>query len=64
MEVWKDVTVKILISGGAGYIGSTVGSACLDAGLFPVVLDSLVTGRREFVADRPFYEGDIADPVI
>lgn len=54
MEVWKDVTVKILISGGAGYIGSTVGSACLDAGLSPVVLDSLVTGRKEFVADRPF----------
>ncbi len=64
MEVWKDAPVKILISGGAGYIGSTVGSACLDAELFPVVLDSLVTGRREFVAYRPFYEGDIADPVI
>jgi UDP-glucose 4-epimerase len=56
--------VKVLISGGAGYIGSTVASACLDAGITPVILDSLVTGRREFVAGRPFYEGDIADGAL
>ncbi|MET9895150.1 UDP-glucose 4-epimerase GalE [Streptomyces sp. NPDC006465] len=53
--------MKVLISGGAGYIGSTVASACLDAGITPVILDSLVTGRREFTAGRTFYEGDIAD---
>ncbi len=53
--------MKVLIAGGAGYIGSTVASACSDAGIETVVLDSLVTGRREFVTDRPFYEGDIAD---
>ncbi len=51
----------MLIAGGAGYIGSTVASACLDAGISPVILDSLVTGRREFAAGRAFYEGDIAD---
>ena len=50
-----------MIAGGAGYIGSTVASACLDAGISPVILDSLVTGRREFAARRPFYLGDIAD---
>jgi UDP-glucose 4-epimerase len=53
--------VKVLITGGAGYIGSTIASACLDAGIKPVILDNLVTGRREFTEDRVFYEGDIAD---
>ncbi|MEU9462821.1 UDP-glucose 4-epimerase GalE [Streptomyces sp. NPDC058322] len=57
--------MKVLIAGGAGYIGSTVASACADAGITPVVLDNLVTGRREFTEGRPFYEGDIADgPLI
>ena len=53
---------KVLITGGAGFIGSTVASACLDAGLVPVILDNLSTGRREFTEGRYFYEGDIADP--
>ena len=56
--------MKVLITGGAGYIGSTIASACLDSGITPVILDSLVTGRREFVRDRLFYEGDIADGEI
>ncbi|MCX4788262.1 UDP-glucose 4-epimerase GalE [Streptomyces sp. NBC_01221] len=57
--------MKVLIAGGAGYIGSTVASACADAGITPVVLDNLVTGRREFTTGRAFYEGDIADgPLI
>jgi UDP-glucose 4-epimerase len=56
--------MKVLISGGAGYIGSTVASACLDAGITPVILDNLVTGRREFAQGRAFYEGDIADGAL
>ena len=56
--------MKVLIAGGAGYIGSTIGSACLDAGITPVIVDSLVTGRREFAAGRPFYEGDVADGLL
>jgi UDP-glucose 4-epimerase len=56
--------VKVLITGGAGYIGSTVASACLDAGLTPVIVDNLVTGRREFTSGREFYEGDIADGAL
>lgn len=58
-------TVKILITGGAGYIGSTIASACADAGIVPVILDNLVTGSREFTAGRAVYEGDISDgPLI
>jgi UDP-glucose 4-epimerase len=53
--------MKILIAGGAGFIGSTVSSACLDADLIPVVLDNLHTGRREFTQGLIFFEGDIAD---
>ncbi|SEM28853.1 UDP-glucose 4-epimerase GalE [Streptacidiphilus jiangxiensis] len=53
--------MKVLITGGAGFIGSTVASACLDAGITPVLLDNLVTGRAEFTEGREFYEGDIAD---
>jgi UDP-glucose 4-epimerase len=53
--------VKVLVTGGAGYIGSTTATALEHAGHTPVILDSLVTGPRAFVRDRTFYEGDIAD---
>ena len=53
--------LKVLVAGGAGYIGSTIASVCSDAGITPLILDNLVTGRREFAAGRAFYEGDIAD---
>jgi UDP-glucose 4-epimerase len=56
--------MKVLITGGAGFIGSTIASALLDAGHVPVILDSFVTGRREFVDGRIHYEGDIADPSV
>jgi UDP-glucose 4-epimerase len=53
--------MKVLVTGGAGYIGSTVCSALLDKGHTPIILDSLVTGREEFTKNRIFYKGDIAD---
>jgi UDP-glucose 4-epimerase len=53
--------MKVLLTGGAGYIGSTTAKALESAGHTPVVLDSLLTGPRAFVRDRIFYEGDIAD---
>lgn len=56
--------MKVLITGGAGYIGSTVASACEDAGHEVVVLDDFSTGRREFVRDRAVYEGDFADEAL
>lgn len=53
--------MKVLVTGGAGYIGSTTAKALEQAGHTPVVLDSLLSGPRAFVRDRIFYEGDIAD---
>jgi UDP-glucose 4-epimerase len=53
--------MKFLITGGAGYIGSTIASALEEAGHTPVILDSLITGRAEFTQGRLFYQGDIAD---
>jgi len=56
--------MKILVTGGAGYIGSITCTALEQAGHSPVVLDSLVRGRREFARGRPFYEGDIGDRAL
>ncbi len=53
--------MKVLVTGGAGYIGSTICSALEDRGHTPVILDSLVNGRIEFTKNRIFYKGDIAD---
>ena len=53
--------MKFLITGGAGYIGSTIASALLDSGHTPVLLDNLSVGKREFTRGRIFYQADIAD---
>jgi UDP-glucose 4-epimerase len=57
----KEDDVKVLVTGGAGFIGSTVCSALIDAGHVPVILDDLSTGRPEFVEGRVFYRGDAGD---
>lgn len=56
--------MKVLVTGGAGYIGSVTAKALEQAGHTPVILDSLLSGPRGFVGDRIFYEGDIADRAL
>lgn len=56
--------MKVLLTGGAGYIGSITAKALEEAGHTPVILDSLLSGPRAFVRDRIFYEGDIADRAL
>ncbi len=56
--------MKFLITGGAGYIGSTIASALEDAGHTPIILDSLITGQKAFTEGRIFYHADIADSEI
>lgn len=53
--------MKVLVTGGAGYIGSTVCSALEDNGHTPIIIDSLITGKKEYIHGRHFYEADIAD---
>jgi len=54
--------VKILVTGGAGYIGGTVTQLLLDRGHSVVVYDNLCHGKRSMVpADATFVEGDVAD---
>lgn len=56
--------MKVLVTGGAGYIGSITAKALEEAGHVPVILDSLLSGPHAFVRDRIFYEGDIADRTL
>lgn len=53
--------MKVLITGGAGYIGSTVAACCKDNGITPVILDNFSRGLRVFADAYDHYEGDIAD---
>lgn len=52
---------KILVTGGAGYIGSHACKALADAGYEPVTFDNLSTGWRDAVQFGPFEEGDLLD---
>lgn len=57
--------LPVLVTGGAGYIGSHAVRALQDAGRPVAVIDNLVTGFRWAVPDDvPFYEGDIADDAL
>lgn len=54
--------MKILVTGGAGYIGSATATALLAAGHSVTILDSLVTGHREAIpAGAEFVQVDLAD---
>ncbi len=56
--------MKVLITGGAGFIGSTIASCCDDNGITPVILDDYSTGLRVFAERFAHYEGDIADVAL
>ena len=52
---------RVLVTGGAGYIGSHACKALARAGYHVVVFDNLVAGHREAVRYGELVEGDIAD---
>ena len=53
--------MRILVTGGAGYVGSHACKALAATGHEPIVYDNLVNGHRRFVRWGPFEEGDILD---
>src|SRR6185436_19280960 len=54
--------MKVLVTGGAGYIGSVVSTLLLDAGHIVTVVDDLCTGHRDAVPDGArFLHGRIHD---
>ncbi|MGH3621495.1 MAG: UDP-glucose 4-epimerase GalE [Sciscionella sp.] len=54
--------MKLLVTGGAGYVGSVCAARLLEAGHEIVVLDDLSTGHRDAVPDGcRFVQGDVAD---
>jgi UDP-arabinose 4-epimerase len=52
---------NILVTGGAGYIGSHACKALAKAGYAPIAYDNLVYGHRDAVRWGPLVEGDLAD---
>lgn len=53
---------NVLVTGGAGYIGSHACKALRAAGYTPVTFDNLETGWRSAVKFGPFVQGDLMDP--
>ena len=52
---------NVLVTGGAGYIGSHACKALKAAGLTPVTYDNLSTGWQDAVKFGPFEQGDLSD---
>lgn len=54
--------MNILVTGGAGYIGSAIAQALIEAGHSVTVYDSLVTGHRGAVPENAwFIQADLSD---
>ncbi len=56
------MTDHVLVTGGAGYIGSHACKQLRAAGYVPVTFDNLGTGWRDAVKFGPFVQGDLMDP--
>ena len=54
-------TQRVLVTGGAGFIGSHTAKLLAGSGFEPVVYDNLSTGNRASVRWGPFVHGDILD---
>ncbi|QQR55380.1 UDP-glucose 4-epimerase GalE [Candidatus Peregrinibacteria bacterium] len=56
---------ELLVTGGAGYIGSNLVAMLIEAGYHVVIVDNLSTGHRELLhPDAIFYEGSLQDRAL
>src|SRR6201984_28996 len=60
---WR-LGMRVLVTGGAGYIGSHTAKGLARAGFEPIVLDNLSTGHRWAVKWGPLVEGDLGDSAL
>jgi UDP-glucose-4-epimerase GalE len=58
------MTKPVLITGGAGYVGSHTCKALAAKGYLPISLDNLIRGHRGAVQWGPFIQGDITDSAV
>ena len=56
--------MTVLVTGGAGYVGSHAVRELRANGIPCVVLDNLCRGHRELVLDAPFFVGDVGDTAL
>ena len=55
------MTVAVLVTGGAGFVGAHTSKSLARAGFLPVALDNLSTGHRQFVRWGPLVQADLRD---
>jgi UDP-glucose 4-epimerase len=53
--------MRVLVCGGAGYIGSNMTAMLAAAGFEPIVFDNLSKGHKSVIGDDEFVKGDLAD---
>ncbi len=57
--------MKILVTGGAGFIGSQIVDALIEKGIRTAIIDNLSTGKKENINPKAtFYQADIRDKAI
>ncbi len=64
-KLTKKYIKNILITGGAGYIGSTVAHDLIKSGHKVTIIDNLSTGYKSLIPSKAkFYRADISDQLI
>lgn len=54
----------VVVTGGAGYIGSHICKALQKQGFLPIVIDNLVRGHKDFVKWGPLFIGNVGDQAL